>query len=252
MSECVLYPAIDLLGGRCVRLTRGDFAQVSVFDDDPVRMARHWRDEGAEWLHVVDLDGAREGQPRHLDVLRAIAAETGLPIQFSGGLRTLDSIETALEAGASRVTLGTAAVQDRPLLQTSLARWGERIAVSVDARGGHITIAGWLQSVSDTVADFSQAMVALGVRTLIVTNVDRDGTLSGADDTLLAGLRSSLPDVRLLGGGGIASLDDVLRLATLGLDGVVLGRALYEGTISLPAALRALRAPDTAQEEASC
>lgn len=252
MSERILYPAIDLLGGRCVRLRRGDFAQVSVFDDDPVRMARHWRDEGAEWLHVVDLDGAREGRPRHLDVLRAIAAETGLPIQFSGGLRTLDSIETALDAGAARVTLGTAAVQDRPLLLASLARWGERIAVSVDARGGHITIAGWLQSVSDTVADFAQAMAGLGARTLIVTNVDRDGTLAGADDALLASLRASLPEVRLLGGGGVASLDDVLRLIALGLDGVVLGRALYEGAISLPAALRALRAPAAAQEEESC
>lgn len=240
MSERILYPAIDLLGGRCVRLTRGDFTQVSVFDDDPLRMARHWRDEGATWLHVVDLDGAREGEPRHLDVLCAMAAETGLPIQYSGGLRTLDSIKTALEAGAARVTLGTAAVLNRPLVEASLARWGERIAVSVDARGGHITIAGWLQSVTDTAADFAAAMVALGVQTLIVTNVDRDGTLAGVDDTLLAELRAALPSARLIGGGGVGSLDDALRLAALGLDGVLLGRALYEGAVRLPEALRAI------------
>lgn len=240
MSDCILYPAIDLLGGRCVRLTRGDFAQVSVFDDDPIRMARHWRDEGGAWLHVVDLDGAREGEPRHLDPLRAMATETGLPIQYSGGLRTLASIETALEAGAARVTLGTAAVLDRPLLEAALARWGDRIAVSVDARGGHITIAGWLQSVTDTAADFAAAMVGLGVRTLIVTNVDRDGTLAGVDDKLLADLRTALPSVRLIGGGGVSSLDDALRLAALGVDGVLLGRALYEGAIHLPEALRAI------------
>ena len=240
MSECILYPAIDLLDGRCVRLTRGDFTQVSVFDDDPVRMARRWRDDGAAWLHVVDLDGAREGEPRHLDLLRAMAAETGLPIQYSGGLRTLDVIELALRAGAARVTLGTAAVLDRPMLEAALARWGEHIAVSVDARGGHVTIAGWLRSSADTVADFAATMVALGVRTLIVTNVDRDGTLTGVDDALLAGLRAALPDVRLIGGGGVASLNDTVRLAALGLDGVLLGRALYEGALRLPEALRAI------------
>lgn len=240
MSDCILYPAIDLLGGRCVRLTRGDFHQVSVFDDDPVRMARHWRDEGATWLHVVDLDGARDGQPRHLALLRAIADDAGLAIQYSGGLRTLGDIESALAAGAARVTLGTAAVQDRPLVQACLERWGEGIAVSVDARGGHLAIAGWLQSVTDTAEDFATAMAALGVSTLIVTNVDRDGTLAGADDALLASLRAAAPGARLIAGGGIASLDDVRRLATLGANGVVLGRALYEGAISLPAALRAV------------
>ena len=233
MSDCTLYPAIDLLGGRCVRLVRGDYNQVSVFDDDPVRMARRWRDEGAAWLHVVDLDGAREGQPRHLDTLRAIASATGLPIQYSGGLRTLASIERALDAGAARVTLGTAAVLDRPLLQEALERWGERLAVSVDARGGRVSIAGWLQSAAATAVAFAGEMVALGVKTLIVTNVDRDGTLSGADDALLSELRPALPDSWIIGGGGVASRDDVRRLAALGMDGVILGRALYEGRLDL-------------------
>jgi len=250
MSDCILYPAIDLLDGRCVRLTRGDFHQVSIFDDDPVRMARHWRDEGAAWLHVVDLDGARDGQPRHLALLRAIADAAGLPIQYSGGLRTLSDIESALAAGAARVTLGTAAVQNRPLVEASLERWGERIAVSVDARGGQLTIAGWLESVTDTANEFAAAMVALGVSTLTVTNVDRDGTLAGADDALLAGLRATLPGARLIGSGGIASLDDVRRLARLGVNGVVLGRALYEGAFSLPAALRAVEELATSETAA--
>lgn len=246
MSMCELYPAIDLLGGRCVRLLRGSFDAVSVFDDDPVRMAQHWRDEGATWLHVVDLDGAREGEPRHLEVLRGIVSATGLPVQFSGGLRSMAAIEQAFDAGAARVTLGTAAVRDRALLLACLARWGGRLAVSIDARGGKLAVAGWLQSVAETAAEFAQSVAALGVRTLVVTNVDRDGTLSGADDALMANLRATLPDVQLIAAGGIASLDDVRRLAALGMNGVVLGRALYEGALSLPEALR-LIAKSTAE-----
>src|SRR5579859_1112566 len=146
MTKCVLYPAIDILGGRCVRLRQGDYGQVSAFSDDPVQVARQWRAQGATWLHVVDLDGAREGQARHLDLLRAMAQVTGLPIQYSGGLRTAETIAAALTTGAARVTLGTAAVENRALTQASLDRWGERIAISVDVRGGRLAIAGWLQT----------------------------------------------------------------------------------------------------------
>lgn len=240
MSGCTLYPAIDLLGGRCVRLAQGDFARVSVFGDDPVAMATHWRGQGAEWLHVVDLDGAREGEPRHLETLRAMVAATGAPIQYSGGLRTLASVEAALVAGAARVTLGTAAVRNRPLLEACLARWGERIAVSLDVRGGRLAVAGWLQEVAEEPATFAAKMASLGVRTLIITSVDRDGTLAGADDELLRALRAGAPGARLIGGGGVASLADVTRLAALGMDGVLLGRALYEGAISLPQVLAAV------------
>lgn len=247
MSICTLYPAIDLLGGRCVRLAQGDFARVSVFGDDPVAMAAHWREQGAEWLHVVDLDGARDGAPRHLETLRAMAAATEAPIQYSGGLRKLAGVEAALEAGAARVTLGTAAVCDRPLLEACLARWGERIAVSLDVRGGRLAVAGWLQAVAAEPGAFAAEVVALGVRTLIITSVDRDGTLAGADDYLLRALRAGAPGVRLIGGGGVASLEDVARLAALGMDGVLLGRALYDGAIRLPEALAAL-----AKEEDVC
>lgn len=250
MSDCVLYPAIDLLGGRCVRLTRGEYDQARVFDDDPVRVARRWRDDGATWLHIVDLDGARDGQPRHLPQLRAIAAEIGLPIQYSGGLRTREAVETALASGAARVTLGTAAVQDRPLLRACLARWSDRIAVSLDARGGRLAIDGWLRSSSDTVEEFAALMVGEGVSTLVVTSVDRDGTLAGADDSLLGGLRRGAPSVRLLGGGGVASLDDVRRLAGLGLDGIVLGKALYQGAFTLDEARRVVEA--MREEDATC
>lgn len=236
-TAMILYPAIDLLGGHCVRLHQGDFSQAKVFDGDPVEVARRWQDAGATWLHVVDLDGALAGQPKHLEVLRAIAQATGLPIQTGGGLRTLDDIAAALDAGAARVLLGTAAALDPELLATALERWAERIAVSVDSRGGQVTVAGWLEMVSESAADFARRMAGGEVRTLVLTNVERDGTLAGADTTILATLRADLPNTSLIAAGGIASLEDLRTLARAGLDGAVLGRSLYEGAIDLAEAL---------------
>ncbi|HEX8983442.1 MAG TPA: 1-(5-phosphoribosyl)-5-[(5-phosphoribosylamino)methylideneamino] imidazole-4-carboxamide isomerase [Ktedonobacterales bacterium] len=250
MNERILYPAIDILGGRCVRLRQGNYGDVSAFGDDPMQVARKWQSEGATWLHVVDLDGARDGQPRHLDLLRAIAATTDLSIQYSGGLRTSETIAAALHAGAARVALGTAAVRQRALVQASFDQWGDRIAISVDVRAGSLAIAGWLASVSESVAEFADTMVMMGATTIIVTSVDRDGTLAGADDTLLRSMRTALPQVRLIGGGGVASLDDVLRLMRIGLHGVLLGRALYENALSLPEAIQAIT--DIEAEENLC
>ncbi len=249
MNERILYPAIDILGGRCVRLRQGNYGDVSEFGDDPVQVARQWQSQGAQWLHVVDLDGAREGQPRHLDLLRAISAATDLPIQYSGGLRTTETIAAALKSGAARVALGTAAVQQRALVQASLDRWSDRIAISVDVRGGSLAIAGWLASVSESVSEFAETMANMGAATLIVTSVDRDGTLAGADSALLRSMRTALPAVRLIGGGGVASLEDVLRLTRLGLNGVLLGRALYENALSLPEAIQAIRSIEGIEAE---
>ena len=244
MAKLTLYPAIDLLGGRCVRLRQGDYAQTLVFDDDPVAVARRWREAGAEWLHVIDLDGAREGEPRHLGVVRAIIAATGLPVQVGGGLRTEDGMAAAFEAGAERVILGTAAAREPELLARCLARWRERVVVSVDARGGHLTVAGWLEMLSEPAMAFARRMEQVGVRTLVVTNVERDGTLAGSDTTALAELRAALPATRLIAAGGLASLDDVRWLASVGMDGAVLGRALYEGALDLAEALRITREMD--------
>lgn len=241
-AAMTLYPAIDLLGGHCVRLRQGDFAQAKVFDGDPVEVARRWQDAGATWLHVVDLDGALAGTPKHLEVLRAIAQATGLPIQTGGGLRTLDDIAAALDAGVARVLLGTAAARDPQLLATALERWADRIAVSVDSRGGQVTVAGWLEMLSESAADFARRMAGGEVRTLVLTNVERDGTLAGADTSVLATLRAELPNTNLIAAGGIASVDDLRMLARVGLDGVVLGRSLYEGTIDLAEALRVVQA----------
>ena len=249
MTTMTLYPAIDLLGGHCVRLRQGDFAQAKVFDGNPVEVARRWQDAGATWLHVVDLDGALAGHPRHLETLRSIAQATGMPIQTGGGLRTLDDVAAAFDAGAARVLLGTAAARDPELLATALERWAERIAVSVDSRGGRVTVAGWLEMVSESAADFARRMAGAEVRTLVLTNVERDGTLAGADTGVLATLRADLPNTNLIAAGGIASLADLHALARAGLDGAVLGRSLYEGTLDLAEALRVMRAEERPQAQ---
>lgn len=239
MPSLILYPAIDLLGGRCVRLLQSDVTASEVFDDDPVAVARRWREGGAQWLHVVDLDGALAGEPRQLAIVRAIADATGLPVQVGGGLRGEASVEAALAAGAARVLLDTAALGDMALLGRCLERWNERIAVSVDSRGGRVTVAGWLEMAGVSAADVAVRLAGSGVRTLVFTNVAPDGTLTGVDTVMLRDLRLALPDTRLIAAGGIASLDDVRALGHAGLDGAVLGRALYEGTLSLADALRA-------------
>jgi phosphoribosylformimino-5-aminoimidazole carboxamide ribotide isomerase len=249
ITAMTLYPAIDLLGGHCVRLRQGDFAQARVFDGDPVEVARRWQEAGATWLHVVDLDGALAGQPKHLEVLRAIAQATSLPIQTGGGLRTLDDVTAAFDAGAARVLLGTAAARDPQLLATALERWAERIAVSIDSRGGQVTVAGWLEMVSESAADFARRMAGGEVHTLVLTNVERDGTLAGADTSVLATLRAELPNTTLIAAGGIATVDDLRALARVGLDGAVLGRSLYEGTIDLAEALRAVQEEAQSQQE---
>lgn len=251
MPGLTLYPAIDLLGGRSVRLLQGDAAGSGVFDADPLAVARRWQEAGAQWLHVVDLDGALAGEPRQLAVVRAIADATGLPMQVGGGLRTEASVEAALAAGAARVLLDTAALGDATLLGRCLERWNERIAVAVDSRGGRVTAAGWLEMASVSAADAAVYLAGSGVRTLVFTNVAPDGAFAGVDTAMLGELRPSLPDTRLIAAGDIASLDDVRALARAGLDGAVLGRVLYDDTLSLADALHAARALAHEAEEAS-
>ncbi len=241
MAALTLYPAIDVLDGHCVRLRQGDYAQAQVFDDDPVVAARRWQEAGAEWLHVVDLNGALAGQPKHLAIVRAIAEATGLPMQVGGGLRAEADVAAAFEAGAARVILGTAAAREPDVLAACLARWGDRIAVSVDSRGGKVTVAGWLEMISETALDFARRATEAGVRTLIMTNVERDGTLAGTDTAGLTHLRATLPEAALIAAGGIATLDDIRWLARAGMAGAVLGRALYTGALDLAEALRVAR-----------
>src|SRR5580704_18130755 len=226
----VLYPAIDMLGGKAVRLTRGDFDAKTVYEQDPLAAAAGWVADGADHLHVVDLDGARHGEPRNLENLRRIAGELGVPVQYGGGLRTLEAIEAALEAGAQRAILGTAAFKDEALLDAALARWPERIVVSVDVRGGRVTTAGWTQGTQLSTEEVIASLHERGAREVVFTNVDRDGMLEGPDleevDDVAAAVRG-----RVIYSGGIGALADLEGLVALGresLAGVIVGKALYE------------------------
>jgi phosphoribosylformimino-5-aminoimidazole carboxamide ribotide isomerase len=230
-----LYPAIDILGGNAVRLVRGDFAQKRVYDEDPVSAARAWVEAGARRLHVVDLDGAKAGEPVNLERLERIA-ELGVPVQYGGGLRSLGAVDAALAAGAQRVVLGTVALTEPQVLTSALERHGpDRVVVSLDVRAGEVSIRGW----TEPAGGLREALAGLlqrGVGELAYTDVDRDGLLSGPDAHRLATVADASRPARLIYSGGVGQLADLERLARLGienLDGVIVGKALYEGRFSI-------------------
>jgi len=226
----ILYPALDILGGAVVRLSQGDFERSTAYASSPLAAARLWASAGADHLHVVDLDGARQGAPVNLDNLRAIVDETDLDVQFGGGLRSLEAIDAALAAGASRVIIGTAAFKNPELLDRALESHGNRIAVSVDARDGIVATSGWLEATELQAVDAVRALSARGVSTIIFTDVERDGMLGGPDLDRLHAIADVVAG-DLLYAGGISSLEDLRALAQLDspmIAGVIVGKALYE------------------------
>jgi phosphoribosylformimino-5-aminoimidazole carboxamide ribotide isomerase len=242
-----LYPAIDILGGSAVRLVKGDFESKTVYDEDPLSAARAWVDGGARFLHVVDLDGARSGEPVNLDHLRRIAG-LGVPVQYGGGLRSPKAVEAALAAGAERVILGTAALTDAGLLEGALEQHGpERIVVSVDVRGGEVSIDGWTRGAGIGAGEMVATLLQRGVRELAYTNVDRDGMLGGLNFEDLIGVAKAAGRGSLLYSGGIGQLEDLRQLAKLrqdahleSLSGAIVGKALYEGRFTIAEAHEAL------------
>jgi phosphoribosylformimino-5-aminoimidazole carboxamide ribotide isomerase len=240
-----LYPAIDILGGNAVRLVKGDFAAKTVYDEDPLSAARGWTEAGATHLHVVDLDGARAGEPVNLDHLRRIAGELGVPVQYGGGLRSIEAVDDALRAGAERVILGTAAFAEPELLRAALEAHGSRrVLVSVDVRGGRVATAGWTQSTEEGTEAVLESLQSSGVEELVYTNVDRDGMLEGPDLEEVRGVAAAVRG-RLLYSGGIGAIADLQGLAGLGepsLAGVIVGKALYEGRFTIAEAQAALSA----------
>jgi phosphoribosylformimino-5-aminoimidazole carboxamide ribotide isomerase len=244
-----LYPAIDILGGSAVRLVRGDFEAKKVYDEDPLSAARGWVQGGARFLHVVDLDGAKSGAPVNLEQLRRIAT-LGVPVQYGGGLRSLEALDDALRAGAERAILGTAALADPELLDRALERHGpERIVVSVDARGGQVATDGWTRTSDVGVRDLMAGLIERGVRELAYTNVDRDGMLGGVSFEDLIWVAKAAQGGHLIYSGGIGELADLQHLAQLrsearldSLAGVIVGTALYEGRFTVAQALEALDA----------
>jgi phosphoribosylformimino-5-aminoimidazole carboxamide ribotide isomerase len=245
-----LYPAIDILGGSAVRLTKGDFDAKKVYDEDPLAAARRWIEEEARHLHVVDLDGAKRGKPVNLEHLRQIA-KLGVPVQYGGGLRSLDAIDEALGAGAARVILGTAAFTSPDLLERALERHGpERVMVSVDVRSDNVVIEGWTKAADVEVREVFARLIERGVQELAYTNVDSDGMLDGVNVDNLVWVAKAAEHGHLIYSGGIGALSDLEHLADLraehaldSLDGVIVGKALYEERFTIEEAHRALAGP---------
>ncbi len=236
----IILPAIDIQGGQCVRLYQGDFERVTIYDADPVQAAQRWQAAGARWLHVVDLDGAVAGRPVNLETVARIRAATSLRIELGGGIRTLSHIQQVLDLGIERVILGTVAFTDRALLAEALATWGEQIAVGLDARNGLVAISGWRETTQVQATDLAAELHAVGVQRFIYTDIARDGALQGPNLNALREMQKAVP-CSLIASGGISSLEDLRLLAALGIEGTIVGKALYTGNVDLATAIRAMQ-----------
>ena len=233
----LILPAIDLYEGQAVRLLYGDYKQMTVYNPDPVAVARDFLAAGASEIHVVDLEGARDGTTPNLEVVRAIAAIPGLSVEIGGGIRSLDTVRAYLGAGVRRVILGTAAVTDEAFLRAALAEFGDAIAVSVDIRDGKVAIKGWTEDSGLDAYEFCRHLDELGVRTLISTDITKDGAMQGANHELYRTLSREL-SMNVIASGGVSSMEDVTRLAALGIYGAIIGRAYYTGAIVLSDAIK--------------
>lgn len=237
-----LYPAIDVLGGKAVRLVKGNFEAKKVYDEDPLSAARGWVAAGARFLHVVDLDGARAGAPVNLEHLERISSNLGVPVQFGGGLRSLEAIEEAIEAGAERVILGTAAFTDPALLERALAQWPGRVLVSVDVRDGRVATAGWTETIDGGAQEVIGGLAQRGASELVYTNVDRDGMLEGPDLKEVRRVAKAVSGSFIYSGGigKLADLEGLVCLKAPNLAGVIVGKALYERRFTIAEAIAVL------------
>ncbi len=237
-----IYPAIDLRSGKCVRLRQGRFDDVTAYADDPVEIAQRWQDEGATWLHIVDLDGARLGRPdaETVNALCRIRERVSLPIQFGGGIRNAESVARMLEMGVARVVVGTAVARDAALAENLFAAFPEKIAVGVDARDGIVAVQGWQEHIGETAVAFVTRMAKLGAKRFIFTDIARDGMLQGVNIASLAQVAAAVPTVPIIASGGVTTLADIdainnVRIQSVpNVDGIIIGKALYAGTVTLP------------------
>ncbi len=232
----IILPAIDLYGGKAVRLYQGDYGRMTVYSEHPEEIAQDFKNSGAEWIHMVDLEGARDGGTPNFETVALICETTGLKVEIGGGIRSVGVIERYLQAGVCRVILGTAAVQDPDFLKEAAARYGSHIAVGADLKDGVVAIHGWKVSSGRTAMEFCRSVQALGIRTLICTDIDRDGAMNGTNHGLYEQLSAEL-DMDIIASGGVSSLEDVRRLKEEGLYGAIIGKAYYRGAISLSEAI---------------
>jgi len=231
-----IIPAIDIRGGKCVRLYQGDYNQQTVFDENPVTAALTWYSQGAQWLHIVDLDGAVAGEPKNMEVVEEIIKESGLLIELGGGIRQEEVAEKLLRQGVSRIILGTAAIENRELVKKLCRQFGEAIAVSLDVRDGKIAIHGWRKNTVFEVLQLSRDMIDAGVRRFIYTDIKRDGTLTEPNFDMINRLLTET-NVPVIAAGGVSKLEHLRRLKELGVEGAIIGKALYTGDIDLGEAI---------------
>lgn len=236
----LIFPAIDLLEGQAVRLLKGDYTQKTVYSDDPLQFAKDFKQQGASCIHIVDLEGARDGTTPNLPIVCAIKEETGLFCEIGGGIRSMDVIKRYIDAGIDRVILGTAAVADRELLQNAVAQYGEKIAVGVDIKDGKVAVKGWLIDSGLDAFAFCREMVAIGIKTLICTDISKDGAMQGTNRELYRELSKEF-SVQITASGGVSTIDDVKALRNMDLYGAIIGKAYYTKAIDLAEAIEVAR-----------
>ena len=231
-----IFPAIDLFQGKAVRLYKGDYAQMTVYSDNPPEVARDFLNKGAKFIHLVDLEGAKSGKPENLETIKRIIETGDLFVEVGGGIRSVDTIEAYLSIGVNRVILGTAAVTDPDFLKDVLERYGEKIAVGVDIKDGFVAIKGWTEKSQQTAEDFFVQMEKLGVSTVICTDISKDGAMQGTNRELYR-LLSSKYSIRIIASGGVSSMEDIRQLREMDLYGAIIGKAYYVGAIDLKEAI---------------
>lgn len=232
----IILPAIDIKDGQCVRLYQGDYAQITTYDMDPLKVAQRWQNCGASWLHVIDLDGAATGQPVNVEAIKKIRANTSLHIELGGGMRALGDISNMLELGMDRIILGTVVLTDRSLLMEAVTRWREQIAVGLDARQGSVAISGWRETSQVRATLLASELCFDGVQRFIYTDIARDGALKGPNIQELEEIQREI-SCSLIASGGISSIDDLRALASIGIEGAIVGKALYTRNIDLADAI---------------
>ena len=232
----IIFPAIDLRGGKCVRLIQGDFDKETVYSDDPQATALKWQAMGAKFLHVVDLDGARKGSPQNIPTIKKILDAANIPIEVGGGIRTLDDVEEILSLGVRRVILGSVAVENISLVEDAAKNFGDKIVVGIDARNGFVAVHGWEKSSAVKADELAKKIVAAGVKTIIYTDISKDGMLSGVNAENFAELAKS-SGAEIIASGGVKSLDDIRALKAAKISGVIVGKAIYTGALDLKVAI---------------
>lgn len=240
MTSFIIYPAIDIRDGKCVRLVQGDYNQETVYNENPEEVARSWEQQGASWIHLVDLDGAKAGHPVNDALVGRIAKRVNVPIQIGGGIRTIADVENYLALGVARVILGTAAIEDRAFVEEVLAKYGEKVAIGIDARDGLVATRGWLETSSVRAEDLAVELAAKGAKTFVFTDISRDGMMTGPNTEAIANL-ARISGQTVIASGGVSQMSDLTKLATHSGDGVggaIVGKALYIGNINLAEAVQ--------------